>query len=179
MFFGVPNRGLETSSLTSLVKGQPNEDLVRNLDPSSRFLSLLHEMFYSHFTFEDSKIICIFETKMTPTVEVRSRSCICSIFYKSYPLNFDMQWSPKTGSWERTGRKVMMVPQTSATHAGKNEKIYDQLSIDADHSDMVKFSDPSNPDYVIIASRIKQLVADAPRVIHERIVGHRKSERLC
>ena len=73
-----------------MVKGQPNEDLVRNLDPSSRFLSLLHEMFYSHFTFEDSKIICIFETKVTPTVEVRSYTCI--LFYFSYEdrsLNFN------------------------------------------------------------------------------------------
>ena len=70
MFFAVPNRGLDTSSLISMVKGQPNEDLVRNLDPSSRFLSKLHEDFYTHFTFDDSKIICIFETKMTPTVEV-------------------------------------------------------------------------------------------------------------
>ena len=70
MFFGVPNRGLESSNLISMVKGQPNEDLVRNLDPSSRFLGLLHKMFYDKFTFEDSQIICIFETKETATVEV-------------------------------------------------------------------------------------------------------------
>jgi hypothetical protein len=72
MFFGVPNRGLETSSLISMVKGQPNEYLVRNLDQSSQFLSLLHEMFYNKFTTKDSQIICIFETKTTATVEVRS-----------------------------------------------------------------------------------------------------------
>lgn len=69
----------------------------------------------------------------------------------------------------------MMVPQTSAIHVGENEKSYDQLSIDANHSDLVKFSDPSNPDYVIIKSRIKQLVDDAPRVIKKRIADHRKS----
>jgi len=74
MFFGVPNRGLDISSLTSMVKGQPNEDLVRNLDPSSRFLSQLHQLFYDKFTFEDSQIICIFETKETATVEVSSCS---------------------------------------------------------------------------------------------------------
>lgn len=69
----------------------------------------------------------------------------------------------------------MMVPQTSAIYAGKNEKSYDQLSIDADHSDIVKFSDPSNSDYVIIKSRIKKLVDHAPEVIKERIADHRKS----
>lgn len=70
----------------------------------------------------------------------------------------------------------MMVPQTSAIHAGKHEKSYNQLSIDADHSGIVKFSDPSNLDYVIIESRIKKLVDYAPRVINERIADHRKSE---
>lgn len=74
MFFGVPNRGLDTSSLISMVKGQPNEDLVKNLDPSSEFLGLLHQRFYNRFTFEDSQIICIFETKETATVEVSFHS---------------------------------------------------------------------------------------------------------
>ena len=73
----------------------------------------------------------------------------------------------------------MMVRHTSAIHAGKNEKIYDQLSIDADHSNIVKFSDPSSPDYIIIESRIKELVADAPRVIKKRFESHRKSEPPC
>jgi hypothetical protein len=71
-----------------------------------------------------------------------------------------------------------MVPQTSAISAGKIERSYDQLSIDADHSDIVKFSDPSNPDYVIIKSRIMRLVGDAPRVIQERIADYRKSKPL-
>jgi hypothetical protein len=70
----------------------------------------------------------------------------------------------------------MMVPQTSAIYAGKIEQPHNQLSIDADHSDIVKFSDPSNPDYVIIESRIKLLVKNAPRVIEERIADYRKSE---
>jgi hypothetical protein len=70
----------------------------------------------------------------------------------------------------------MMVPQTSAIYAGKIEKSYNQLSIDANHSEIVKFSDPSNPDYVIIRLRIKQLVDDAPRVIEERVADHSKSE---
>ena len=55
-----------------MAKGQPNEALVKYLDPSSPFLSLLHQMFYDKFAFEDSQIICIFETKETATVEVSS-----------------------------------------------------------------------------------------------------------
>lgn len=70
MFFGVPNRGLETSSLNTMVKGQPNEDLIRNLHPDSSFLSMLHQRFLERFILEDSKIICIYETKYSATTEV-------------------------------------------------------------------------------------------------------------
>ena len=69
-----------------------------------------------------------------------------------------------------------MVPQSSAIHAGKNERSYDRLSIDADHSDIVKFNNPSDLDYRIIESRIKHLVDDGPQVIRERTAGERKSE---
>jgi hypothetical protein len=70
----------------------------------------------------------------------------------------------------------MMVPRNSAIHAGKNEKSYDQLPRDADHSDIAKFNNPSDHDYRIIESRIKHLADDGPQVIRERTAGDRKSE---
>jgi hypothetical protein len=70
LFFGVPNRGLEVSSLRSMVKGQPNQSLIETLDPKSPFLALLHELFRDKFDFKDSKIISVFETKESKTVEV-------------------------------------------------------------------------------------------------------------
>lgn len=70
LLFAVPNRGLDNSSLMYMVKGQPNEDLVKDLKESSRFLSILSRRFNKYFTLEDSKIISIYETKMTSTVKV-------------------------------------------------------------------------------------------------------------
>ncbi|KAL6821770.1 hypothetical protein J3E69DRAFT_367941 [Trichoderma sp. SZMC 28015] len=145
MFFAVPNRGLDNINLMSMVKGQPNEDLVRNLGGESPFLNHLHESFHKRFTL-DSEIICAFETKTTPTVE----------------------WNLETKSWERTGPEVMMVPQNSAIYAGPNEKPYDQLPIEADHSEIVKFSDTSNSDFIIVQSRIEKWVKKAPAVVRER-----------
>ncbi|KAL6695606.1 hypothetical protein J3F84DRAFT_408618 [Trichoderma pleuroticola] len=145
LFFAVPNRGLDNLNLMSMVKGQPNEDLVRNLGVDSPFLNHLHESFHKRFTL-NSEIICVFETKTTPTVE----------------------WNSETKSWERTGPEVMMVPQNSAIYAGPNEKPYDQLPIEADHSEIVKFSDTSDSDYIIIQSRIQKWVQKAPAVIRER-----------
>ncbi|KAK5989673.1 Protein SERAC1-like protein [Cladobotryum mycophilum] len=152
LLFGVPNRGLDNSSLMSMVKGQPSENLVKDLGESSRFLRLLHQRFNKCFTLHGSKIICVFETRRTPTVE----------------------WCLKTGSWERTGPKVMMVPHTSAIDAGPTEKTYDQLSIDADHFGITKFSDISDPDYLIIESRIQGLVANAQGAIRDRFSQHRR-----
>lgn len=76
LLFGVPNRGLNNLSLRSMVKGQPNESLVRDLGESSRFLSLLHKRFNACFTFDDSHILSISETKHTATVEVSARFCL-------------------------------------------------------------------------------------------------------
>jgi hypothetical protein len=72
----------------------------------------------------------------------------------------------------------MMVPQISAIHAGKFEENYDQYSIDADHSAIVKFTDPHDGDYKVIESKLKKLAENGPRVINERIRGHRTSEFL-
>jgi hypothetical protein len=80
MLFGVPNRGLETSSLMAMVRGQPNEALVRDLSESSRFLSLLQSMFYERFTIDSSRIICVYETQMTHTVEVSTPVLHRSLF---------------------------------------------------------------------------------------------------
>lgn len=153
MFFGVPNRGLDNIHLMSMVKGQPNEDLVRSLGVGSSFSKLLHESFIKRFTL-DSEIVCVYETKTTPTVK----------------------WNSKTKSWERTGSEVMMVPESSAIYAGRNEQPYDQLPVEADHSEIVKFSDVSNSDYIIIQSRINKWVQRAPAVIQERFARVRTSE---
>lgn len=110
---------------------------------------------------------------MTRTVQV----CYHRKFHViKYNTNFPIKWSSTTASWEKIGAEVMMVPFTSAIHAGPNEKVHDQIPIEADHSEIVKFGDPSSPDYLIIESRIRQLVDKAPKVIQERLAKIRKSK---
>ena len=71
LLFGVPNRGIsDVESLMAMVKGQPNEALVRDLSETSRFLSLLHRLFCERFALDDSRIICVYETRKTRTVKV-------------------------------------------------------------------------------------------------------------
>jgi hypothetical protein len=73
VFFGVPNRGIRNEHWLPMVKGQPNEDLVRNLGPDSKYLRKLHENFRSVFIFPDSRILSIYETKKTRTAKVRTK----------------------------------------------------------------------------------------------------------
>ncbi|KAI1391513.1 uncharacterized protein F4822DRAFT_396967 [Hypoxylon trugodes] len=152
LFFGVPNRGLNIGSLETMVKGQPNGNLIRDLAPKSRFLADLTQRFDSCFTLKDTKVISIYETRETATV----------------------QWSDETASWRRTGPRVMMVEHMSAIHATSREKYYDQLPIDADHSDLVKFPDQADHNYAFVEKRIIELVSEGPNIVRERFANERK-----
>lgn len=70
LFFGVPNRGMETETIQTIVKDQPNADLIRALNPGSRFLSELRRQFDECFTWKDSEIISWYETCTTTLLQV-------------------------------------------------------------------------------------------------------------
>ncbi|KAH0538911.1 hypothetical protein FGG08_004502 [Glutinoglossum americanum] len=47
-------------------------------------------------------------------------------------------------------------------------------SINANHSDIIKFANPSDQDSSITESRLMRLVDDVPGVVGDRTAGHRK-----
>lgn len=71
LFFGVPNQGIRIEHWLAMVKGQPNENLVRNLGPDSTYLRTLHEDFRAAFGFLDSEVVAIYETERTRVAKVR------------------------------------------------------------------------------------------------------------
>ena len=70
LLFGVPNRGLQINHIMSMVKGQPNEQLVTDLGPQSELLPELQREFTRSFANSEARIISIYETMDSPTVEV-------------------------------------------------------------------------------------------------------------
>lgn len=66
---------------------------------------------------------------------------------------------------------MRMVTRDSATHSGPNEKIYHQLNIDEDHSNIVKFGNRTNIDYQTVRGIIRECVDEAPRAIKRRPGG--------
>lgn len=67
LFFGVPNHGMDITALGTMVRGQPNEQLVTQLGPDSDVLDRLATDFERVFNFSDSRILCFCETALSPT----------------------------------------------------------------------------------------------------------------
>jgi protein SERAC1 len=67
LFFGVPNQGMDISSLVPVVGDQPNRYFLESLGPESDLLQEQRATFPKVFDFRDSEIISFFETKLSPT----------------------------------------------------------------------------------------------------------------
>ena len=98
--------------------------------------------------------------------------------FPEYTINIALQYNPEKKTYERTGSFIRMVSRVSATHSGPNEKIYDQLSINDDHSNMVKFDSRTNQDYTGIRSRVRDCVKEAPNIIRKRLEQVKNRMRL-
>ena len=69
LFFGVPNQGMDISSLVPMVGDQPNRYFLESLGKGSEFLPEQRTKFPKAFDFKDSEIISFFETQESPTAE--------------------------------------------------------------------------------------------------------------
>ena len=74
LFFGVPNQGMDISSLVPMVGDQPNRSFLESLGKESQILQEQRVNFPKAFHFRDSEIISFFETQESPTAEQVSRS---------------------------------------------------------------------------------------------------------
>jgi hypothetical protein len=71
LFFGVPNQGMDISSLVPMVKDQPNRHFLESFGRESDLLRKQSRAFPKAFPFKDSKVCCFYETLESPTaVEV-------------------------------------------------------------------------------------------------------------
>lgn len=52
----------------------------------------------------------------------------------------------------------------------QNESLGDQVSINADHSNLVKFHDANDSMYVLVRTRLRDCVKKAPDLIERRLV---------
>ena len=67
LFFGVPNQGMDISSLIPIVQNQPNRQFLESLGRESELLQKQSRAFLKAFPFKNSKICCFYETLQSPT----------------------------------------------------------------------------------------------------------------
>ncbi|KAI5839139.1 hypothetical protein DFP73DRAFT_614623 [Morchella snyderi] len=155
LLFGVPHKGLAEAGLIGMVRGQPNEDLIRDLCGNSQFLRSLDQSFGQQINFREMgpNIISFYETKSTMTVkEVRP------------------------GVWARSKPYVRMVTEESAKHAVKNGQY---ISMDADHSSIVKFTNGSDQNYQIVRRKLLE-IANTMSIARTESTGNREERiNLC
>ncbi|KAH8882335.1 hypothetical protein GQ53DRAFT_847721 [Thozetella sp. PMI_491] len=120
VLFGVPSRGMETTSLRAMVAGLANEQIVLDLTEESEYLRSLDDRFTGIAAMLKMSLFWAYETKTSPTVEKQ-----------------------QNGSWARTGPQKILVTRDSATQmrysSGHREACI--FPINENHSDMVKFQD--------------------------------------
>lgn len=73
LFFGVPNRGMDIRSLIPMVENQVNEALLHSISNESPLLRIQSRDFPEAFSSPESKIMCFYETVMSPTAIKVSR----------------------------------------------------------------------------------------------------------
>ncbi|KAI5793612.1 hypothetical protein FPQ18DRAFT_171791 [Pyronema domesticum] len=134
LFFGVPSRGLDNNNLLSLVRDQKNARLVQDLSHSSALLRVIHQNF--------AQVL-----NAIPTCRVIS-------FYESCDSNSIEETAD--GSWKQTGPRLRLVAMESATHAIPREAFHDQISLDMDHSGLVKFDNASEEKYLSVLVMLNQ-----------------------
>ncbi|RYP62421.1 hypothetical protein DL769_007310 [Monosporascus sp. CRB-8-3] len=147
LFFGVPNLGLRNEQLQSIVEGQPNQNLIRDLvvdsdsEPST-FLKRISNDF-SDCCKGQYRVVSFYETELSPTVLMQPN-----------------------GQLSKTGPKILMVTERSATSTGLTAvPDEDNIGFDTDHSGLVKYDSRSQGMYPIVRERLETLISeDVPRI---------------
>ncbi|OBT86873.1 hypothetical protein VE02_03833 [Pseudogymnoascus sp. 03VT05] len=67
LFFGVPNQGIDITSLIPMVKSQFNQSFLHSLSTMSDLLLKQCREFPQAFNFPESRIMCFYETLASPT----------------------------------------------------------------------------------------------------------------
>ncbi|KAJ5908474.1 hypothetical protein N7495_001156 [Penicillium taxi] len=138
LFFGVPSHGMETTALEAMIRGQPNESLVRSISPESETLTDLSQKFKLRFASGKPKIVYFYELE---------ESC-CPKF--------------ENGEWKMTGTpKKILVNKDSATDGGRWIANVRMEPLNRNHSDLVKFSNPDDSDLSRVLNELTKLVGEA------------------
>ena len=146
LFFGVPNQGMDISSLLAMVGTQLNLPFLTMLSKDSGNLQGLVERFRTAFDFKDSEIFSFYETCASRTARKDTE-----------------------GNWSMSGDYAVLVDRFSAKSGRSWEESHLFLQpIGRNHSEMVKFSEYDELG-VIVRDCLIGIARTAPAVIRDRV----------
>ena len=150
LFFGVPSLGMDMEAIAAMVQDLPARYISALLDQRDgfRLRQRQHDLFCKAFGYKDSKIVQFFELKKSPTVVQ----------------------DPQTKQWTRTGPPALLVSPGSASCGRPWETGAEYaISLNGNHSDMVKFYSTGLDDYVIVRDVLQTYIKDACSIIKSRM----------
>ncbi|KAI9704499.1 MAG: hypothetical protein M1820_005573 [Bogoriella megaspora] len=130
VFMGAPHRGLEINALRTMVKGQPSEALVAELERESPTITNLSSCFRQ--VVKNTPILTLYEMHLTPTVE-------------QHP----------DGSWKKTGPPMMMVSKDSAVLSLPKETV---VACQCDHSQIAKLRRGQSGHYNTVTRFLRDIL---------------------
>ncbi|KAG9253647.1 uncharacterized protein F5Z01DRAFT_657852 [Emericellopsis atlantica] len=137
MFFGVPNKGMDITSLIPMVGHQPNRPLLDSISSDSELLGAQSVAFQDAVSSMSSgglPIFSIYETLLSPTA---------------------VQEGSK---WRMAGTPAMLVDRDSATHGRPlDAESRFVLGLNRNHSDLVKF-ERNCDDYELVLGFLKEML---------------------
>ena len=154
--------------MKSIVEGQPNEALIRDLtvdddsEPST-FLKRIADQF-ADCCKGQYQVISFFERQSSPTVQVR----YVAELVKGKLLTLIIQLKPD-GTLTKTGPNMYMVTEKSATSTGLTATSDENnIPFNTDHSGLVKYKSSSQLEYSIVKAKLKKLVEQAKWEVGKR-----------
>ncbi|KAM0250516.1 hypothetical protein ACHAQJ_008607 [Trichoderma viride] len=140
IFFGVPSQGMGIKDIHRMLKDQPNRAaLIEDISRESEFLPNLEQQFNGISRVQNMHLFWAYETQTTPSVQLVN------------------------GRYERSGPEIIMVSPESATVKRCLSDTASTIQIDANHSEMVKFS-PGSQLIQIIADKLLNILGNAQHV---------------
>ncbi|KAL6807195.1 hypothetical protein GGI42DRAFT_320215 [Trichoderma sp. SZMC 28013] len=136
VFFGVPNHGMDITSLIPMAGDGPNRFLIESISfHNSQILDILHRDFQVALGKQgESEIVCFYETETSPTAK-----------------------RDDDGKWKMDGEKSLLVSKNSATNCRSWEIGAEHIcSIARTHSNMVKFGQ-HDEEYEKVCERIRDV----------------------
>ncbi|KAL7917378.1 hypothetical protein ACQKWADRAFT_324692 [Trichoderma austrokoningii] len=136
VFFGVPNHGMDITSLVLMAGDGPNRFLIESINfHNSQILDILHRDFQVALGKQgESEIVCFYETERSPTAK-----------------------QDDDGKWTMDGEKALLVSKNSATNCRSWEIGAEHIcSIARSNSNMVKFG-RHDEEYEKVCERIRDV----------------------